>query len=111
MYANDCAGAPCQDGDVRLVNGYSQFSGRVEVCLSEQWGTVQDEEWSVLDAYVVCRQLGLVTVGEIHMQLAQVRILCAVSTVAPPSIITVLSTHLVCILGYELVCVAKGTYV
>ena len=66
MHLHDHAGALCQDGDVRLVDGYSQFSGRVEICYNEQWGTVQDEEWSVFDAYVVCRQLGLVTEGELQ---------------------------------------------
>ena len=48
----------CQDGGVRLVGGQSAYEGRVEVCLSQRWGTVTDSEWSAEDAQVVCRQLG-----------------------------------------------------
>ena len=48
----------CQDGDVRLVGGQSAYEGRVEVCLSQRWGSVTDSEWSAEDAQVVCRQIG-----------------------------------------------------
>ena len=55
----------CEDGDVRLVdsNMNTNVSGRVELCLSNEWRVVGDETWGVEEATVVCRQLGLPTDG------------------------------------------------
>ena len=52
------AAQSCNNGDVRLVGGSSPNQGRVEVCMSQVWGTVTHFLFSSVDARVVCSQLG-----------------------------------------------------
>ena len=47
----------CTQGDIRLVNGTSQISGRLEVCMNNAWGTMCSEQVTSTEAGVVCRQL------------------------------------------------------
>ena len=51
----------CVNGDIRLIGGLNQ--GRVEVCYSNQWGSVCDDSWDDTDARVACRQLGFPSLG------------------------------------------------
>ena len=55
------------ESTIRLANGPSQYEGRLEVFVDGQWGTVCNEMWSLKDAGVVCRQLGMAHAPEDFM--------------------------------------------
>lgn len=55
----------CEDGDLRLADGTTEYEGRVEVCVGEQWGNVCLDQWDSREAMVACRQLGYNSTGMI----------------------------------------------
>lgn len=44
---------------IRLLGGATEHEGRLQVYLNKTWGTVCDYGWSIIDAALVCHQLGL----------------------------------------------------
>uniref|UniRef100_A0A1X7UCA1 SRCR domain-containing protein n=1 Tax=Amphimedon queenslandica TaxID=400682 RepID=A0A1X7UCA1_AMPQE len=53
--------ASCQNGTVRIVSesdSYFRRYGRVEVCISNEWGTICNDYWNDMAATVVCKMLG-----------------------------------------------------
>ena len=55
----------CRNGDIRLEGGSIQGSGRVKVCVDNEWGSVCNDSWTELNARVVCKQLGFPVFGEL----------------------------------------------
>ena len=47
-----------KEGDIRLIAGLDNASGRVEIFHAGKWGTVCNDDWDMQDVRVACRQLG-----------------------------------------------------
>ena len=54
----DVTYANCTHGDIRLAGSSIVTKGRVELCFNGVWGTICGDGWDIIDANVVCDQLG-----------------------------------------------------
>ena len=57
----------CTENHIRLLYGSHDREGTVEICIDGIRGTVSDNNWDSLDAAVVCRQLGLPSLGTVFL--------------------------------------------
>ena len=62
--------ASCFDGEVRLVEGESEWEGRLEVCFSRRWGTVSSDGWTQTNTQVFCLDMSLTQVHYSWLHLA-----------------------------------------
>ena len=53
----------CTQGDIRLQDGAHNMTGRLEICNFNEWGTVCDDFFYLIDARIACRQLGFSDAG------------------------------------------------
>ena len=49
------------------MDGETAAEGRVEICINSVWGSVCDDRWDVIDAGVVCNQLGFQSASKITL--------------------------------------------
>ena len=48
---------------MRLVEGESEWEGRLEVCFNRRWGTVSSDGWTQTNTQVICNDLGYQSAG------------------------------------------------
>jgi hypothetical protein len=49
-----------RNGSLRLADGSLASQGRVEIYKNNEWGTICDDSWSIVDGGVACRELGYI---------------------------------------------------
>ena len=57
----------CTYGEIRLINGQSQYEGLVEICNNGHWEYICPRYWGNNDAKVACRQLGYTDIGKLKI--------------------------------------------
>lgn len=57
-------GDNCSLGELRLVNGTTEYEGRVELCIGGVWGDICNLNWDQRESQIVCRELGYSEAGE-----------------------------------------------
>ena len=50
--------ASCSDGQIKLIEGSLETTGRVEICFNKRWETVPDDCFTYNEATVACKSLG-----------------------------------------------------
>ena len=50
--------ASCYDGQIKLIGGFSEIEGRVEICSNQRWETIVQGSWRHEEAIVACNSLG-----------------------------------------------------
>jgi hypothetical protein len=56
----------CVAGDVRLVNGTTPATGRVEMCVNGLWASFCNTDFDTEEANIVCGELGYQGLGKLY---------------------------------------------
>lgn len=62
--------ATCNNGDVRLFGGATNYEGTIELCLGGVWGSICHFGWDINDANVICSQLDFSEAGNMPVYAA-----------------------------------------
>ena len=54
----NCCIVDCANGETRLVDGETEWEGRLEICFGQRWGTVSSDGWTEINSQVVCNSFG-----------------------------------------------------
>lgn len=57
----------CVNEVVRLRDGTSEYNGRVEVCVDGVWASICSDQWTDIEASVVCLELGFSSQGIVYI--------------------------------------------
>ena len=50
--------ASCLDGQIKLLEGYTETRGHVEICSNQRWEPISGNYWGKDEARVACNALG-----------------------------------------------------